>query len=157
MSLWLINSLTKKLRANSNLATWVGVDTLSTVRVYLFPAPLLDVLTANKDSYRYIVFRIVGGDPPDWDMPNHRIESWDVRFQFVDKTDGDGTNVLNGYEYVRAIFEPPASGILDDAAYPSMKTMGIRRTSVFEGPDRDPDEDGAIFGEAEWNIQARVA
>lgn len=156
MSMWLINSLTAKLRGNSALATWVGTDTLGTVRVYLFPAPPLDVLTADKSSYRYLTFQIIDGEPPEWDMPENRIETWIVRFEFVDHTDGDGTNVVNGYECVRALFEPPAGKTIDDPLYTEMETAGIRRRSVFEGPSKDPEVDGEIFGGANWEIKARA-
>jgi hypothetical protein len=138
---WLIESLTNKLRSDSNIASEVGTDTDGDVKVYHSMAPALTIA-----PYPYVVFHTDLGGETEWTYSNSavadnsdRIEEWTVEIEVFSTTARKATNI---YEYIRQELDLTKMDNLEYSeadASPEVlyTTIHIIRDAPAMGPERD--------------------
>ena len=146
---WLIENMVGYLRANVNLAAWAGQDGQGDVRIYHGRAPE----KRDLGGTRYVTMHTdIGGGEPWWPFGDAmNLDEIFVEFEIVDKSDGSGRAVTEGYEYLRRALEPPnvvaISGYTaTESPSPSpeptgKKILGIRRLGALRGPAIDENEE----------------
>jgi hypothetical protein len=131
---WLIQKIVEHLRADAPLAEWVGKDKQGRVKIYHGRAPRL----ADLQDHRYMVFYtdLGGGAPVEVCGDGQVVDQALVEFLLVDKSDGSGLGVAEGYDLLRAAMEPGWK-----VADGSNALIGVERQGPLRGPTVDDNDE----------------
>jgi hypothetical protein len=119
---WVEKATRRLLRANAALAAWAGTDEDSLVRVYVSPAPALEVVAGSSGTgtYRYIDLMVVASVTPERDFSTAEIHEMLVQVNVVDGTGGDAGLVTAGQDLVYDVLQ---GATLDHASLTAYQTM----------------------------------